>query len=133
PVRTVRGVAYINDSKATNIDATIKSLRSIEGNVILIMGGLDKNGDFGALAGHLGSVKLIVVIGSAKEKIKAALTGKCRLADAKTMEDAVARAAATAAPGDTVLLAPACASFDMFQNYAQRGEVFRAAVAALED
>ncbi len=133
PVRTVRGIAYINDSKATNVDATVKSLRSIDGNVILILGGLDKNGDFGMLAGHLGRVKLVILIGSAKEKIKKALAGKCRLSEATTMEEAVAGAAAAGTAGDTVLLAPACASFDMFANYAQRGEVFRAAVTALGD
>jgi UDP-N-acetylmuramoylalanine--D-glutamate ligase len=133
PVRTARGVVYINDSKATNVDATIKSLRSIDGNVILIMGGLDKKGDFGMLVEHLGRVKLIILIGDAKEKIKKVLAGKCRLLEAETMEEAVVGAAVAGTAGDTVLLAPACASFDMFENYAQRGEVFRAAVAALED
>jgi UDP-N-acetylmuramoylalanine--D-glutamate ligase len=133
PVKTVRGVTYINDSKATNVDATIKSLRSIESDVVLIMGGLDKNGEFGLLGPHLSRVKLIVLIGDAKQKIKNVLTGKCRISEAATMEEAVELAAEVSSTGDTVLLAPACASFDMFKNYGHRGEVFRAAVNALKE
>ncbi|UCH83203.1 MAG: UDP-N-acetylmuramoyl-L-alanine--D-glutamate ligase [Candidatus Latescibacterota bacterium] len=133
PVRTVGSVEYINDSKATNVDATIKSLRSIGGAVILIMGGLDKNGDFELLKGHLTQVKLVVLIGDATEKIKSVLEGSCALAEATTMEDAVRMSSDASDAGDTVLLAPACASFDMFENYAKRGEAFRAAVNALED
>jgi UDP-N-acetylmuramoylalanine--D-glutamate ligase len=77
-------------------------------------------------------VKAAVLVGETRGKIRAALAGRCEMVDAKTMEEAVQMAAAAAAPGDTVLLAPACASFDMFANYAHRGEVFRAAVGALE-
>lgn len=130
-VRTVGGVAYIDDSKATNVDATIKSLRSIEGRVVLILGGSDKNLDFSPLVEHVGRVKAAILIGQTREKIRSALAGRCALSDAATMEEAVRKAAEEASPGDTVLLAPACASFDMFDNYAHRGEVFRAAVAAL--
>jgi UDP-N-acetylmuramoylalanine--D-glutamate ligase len=133
PVKTVGGVTYINDSKATNVDATIKSLRSIESDVVLIMGGLDKNGEFGLLEEHLAHVKLVVLIGDAKQNIKKVLTGKCRLSEAATMEEAVELAAEVSNTGDTVLLAPACASFDMFENYGHRGEVFRAAVNALKE
>ena len=97
------------------------------------MGGLDKNGEFGLLEEHLGRVKLIILIGDAKQKIKNVLTGKCRLSTAATMEEAVELAAEVSTTGDTVLLAPACASFDMFKNYGHRGEVFRAAVNALDE
>ncbi|UCG51877.1 MAG: UDP-N-acetylmuramoyl-L-alanine--D-glutamate ligase [Candidatus Latescibacterota bacterium] len=131
PVKIVDGVTYINDSKATNVDATVKSLRSIDGVVVLILGGLDKSGDFGLLREHLDHVKRVILIGDAKEKIRKALTGSCRILDAGDLEEAVREAARIAKAGDTVLLAPACASFDMFENYAQRGEVFRAAVNAL--
>ncbi len=131
PVRTVDGVTYINDSKATNVDATVKSLRSVEGNVILIMGGLDKNGDFHSLLDHLERVKRVILIGDAKEKIRTVLAGRCDVSETETLEEAVGAAAALAVPGDTVLLAPACASFDMFANYVERGEVFRVAVNSL--
>jgi UDP-N-acetylmuramoylalanine--D-glutamate ligase len=130
-VRTVRGVVYINDSKATNVDATIKSLRSVDGNVVLILGGSDKSIDFRPLLDHVQRVRTAVLIGQTRGKIRAALAGRCDMRDAKTMEEAVQMAAAAASPGDTVLLAPACASFDMFTSYAHRGEVFRAAVRAL--
>jgi UDP-N-acetylmuramoylalanine--D-glutamate ligase len=133
PVRVVCGVAYINDSKATNVDAAIKSIRSIDGPLILIMGGLDKNGDFTLMTDCLGSVKEIVLIGRAADKIAAALTGHATTRRAATMSDAISLAAASAEDGDTVLLAPACASFDMFDNYGARGEAFRDAVVALEE
>jgi UDP-N-acetylmuramoylalanine--D-glutamate ligase len=131
PVRTVGGVVWINDSKATNVDATIKSLISIEGNVVLILGGRDKEGDFSALVPHLGRVRRIIMIGEARRVIRAALNGRCELEEADTMEEAVEAAAQIARPGDTVLLAPACASFDMFDDYQHRGEAFRSCVDAL--
>lgn len=130
-VRTLRGVVYIDDSKATNVDATVKSLRSIEGRAVLILGGTDKNLDFHPLLDHVQKMKAVVLIGEAREKIRSVLAGRCEISDAGTMEEAVVKAAATASAGDTVLLAPACASFDMFTNYAHRGEVFRRAVEAL--
>jgi UDP-N-acetylmuramoylalanine--D-glutamate ligase len=130
-VRVARGVTYINDSKATNVDATIKSLRSVEGGVVVILGGSDKNLDFRPLADHLGRVKRAILIGETREKIRAAIAGRCAVADAESLEEAVRAAASAAAPGDTVLLAPACASFDMFKNYVHRGEVFRRSVQAL--
>lgn len=131
PVRTVGGVDYINDSKATNVDATIKSLRSIDGKVVLILGGLDKNGDFRPLLDYVDRLRQVILIGSARDKIRSVLDGKCELSESETLEEAVLDAAKAAARGDTVLLAPACASFDMFKSYADRGEVFRAAVNAL--
>ncbi len=130
-VRTVNGVTYINDSKATNVDATIKSLRSIDGKIVLILGGLDKNGDFSPLLDYLDRFRRVILIGSAREKIRPVLEGKCELTESETLEGAVSDAAGAAVQGDTVLLAPACASFDMFKSYAERGEVFRSAVRAL--
>jgi UDP-N-acetylmuramoylalanine--D-glutamate ligase len=131
PVRTVRGVTYIDDSKATNVDATIKSLRSIEGKVVVILGGSDKNLDFRPLADHTTRLRKAILIGEARGRIRAVLEGRCELSEAGSLEEAVNQASVAASPGDTVLLAPACASFDMFQNYAHRGEVFRCAVEAL--
>jgi UDP-N-acetylmuramoylalanine--D-glutamate ligase len=130
-VRVVAGVGYVNDSKATNVDATVKSLRSIEGGVVLILGGRDKEGDFKALIPHLGNVRKVILIGEAGRVIHTALEGSCDLEDAADMASAVARATASAVPGDTVLLAPACASFDMFDNYQARGQAFRNSVNAI--
>ena len=130
-VRVVDGVAYINDSKATNVDATAKSLASIEGPVVVILGGRDKEGDFAALLPYLKTTRRAVLIGEARGVIARALAGRIDTAEAADMADAVRTARASARPGDTVLLAPACASFDMFRNYQERGEVFRASVNAL--
>ncbi len=130
-VRVVDGVAYINDSKATNVDATAKSLASIDGPVVVILGGRDKEGDFTTLVPHLKSTRRAVLIGEARKVIARAIAGTVEVAEASDMADAVRTARASARPGDTVLLAPACASFDMFKNYQERGEVFRASVNAL--
>lgn len=129
--RVVNGVTYINDSKATNVDATIKSIRSIDTPIVLIIGGLDKNGDYRPILHHLDKVKLVVLIGRAADKIERVLSGHCSTLRAADMGDAVTAARRVARSGDTVLLAPACASFDMFRSYAERGEAFRAAVNAL--
>jgi len=133
PVRVVTGVTYINDSKATNVDATVKSLIGLEGGAVLILGGKDKGGDFEALIPHLGRVRKTILIGEAKGAIRAALAGRCDLEDAADMDAAVNAAAKFAKKGDTVLLAPACASFDMFKNFQHRGEVFRSCVNALTE
>lgn len=130
-VRVVKGVAYVNDSKATNVDATVKSLISVEGPSIVILGGRDKDGDFSALLPHLRDVRRAVLIGEARPVIRRALAGHVEMTEAKDMADAVRVAHDDARPGDTVLLAPACASFDMFKNYQERGEVFRACVNRL--
>jgi UDP-N-acetylmuramoylalanine--D-glutamate ligase len=130
-VRVVGGVAYVNDSKATNPDAVVKSLRSIEGPVILILGGKDKGGDFGVLAGELHRTRLVVLIGEAADRIEKALEGRAAMERCATLEEAVRRASRWARAGDTVLLAPGCASFDMFADYAERGEAFRRAVRSL--
>jgi UDP-N-acetylmuramoylalanine--D-glutamate ligase len=132
-VRIIGGVAYVNDSKATNVDAAVKSIVSIEGNVILIIGGRDKNGDFTTLLPHIGKVVEVITIGEAAKKIEKVLRGKCSIQRASGMDEAVSLASVAAKAGDTVLLAPACASFDMFKDYAHRGEVFRTSVKALEE
>jgi len=131
PVRVLDGVTWINDSKATNVDATVKSLESVEGRAVVILGGRDKEGDFARLSDLSGRVRAAVVIGEAAAAIHAALDGQWTLMDASSMEDAVARAREAAQSGDTVLLAPACASFDMFRTYEHRGEVFRDCVNGL--
>jgi UDP-N-acetylmuramoylalanine--D-glutamate ligase len=130
-VRVIDGVAYVNDSKATNVDATIMSLRSVDGGTILILGGRDKDGDFAALIPHLQRVRTAVLIGEAAALIRRAIEGHCPVEDAADMAGAVALAQTRAEAGDTVLLAPACASFDMFDNYQERGNAFREAVKAL--
>jgi len=124
-VRVEGGVAYINDSKATNVDAALKSIASIDGKAIVIMGGRDKNADFTVLRSVLGGVKEIILIGEAADSISRALAGSVPMEKASGLEEAVEKARAHAEPGETVLLAPACASFDMFENYKERGEVFK--------
>jgi UDP-N-acetylmuramoylalanine--D-glutamate ligase len=127
-VRVVGGIAYVNDSKATNVDAAAKSLASVNGTAVVILGGRDKDGDFTALLPYLARVRLAVLIGEARGVIRRALEGNCPLVEAEDMEDAVRRSRDAAQAGDTVLLAPACASFDMFENYKARGEAFRKVV-----
>ncbi len=126
------GVQYYNDSKATNVDATIKSLEAFPGNILLIAGGRDKGGDFTVLKELVREkVKHLVLIGEAAGKIREALAGAVETSDARTMEEAVSMCRSLAQPGDIVLLAPACASFDMFRDYEQRGRVFKEAVRTL--
>jgi UDP-N-acetylmuramoylalanine--D-glutamate ligase len=128
-VSEIAGIQYFNDSKATNIDATIKSLEAFPGNIILIAGGRDKAGDFTVLRSLVRErVKHLVLIGEAAEKIKKALSDIVDISEAQTMQEAVAMCSRLARPGDVVLLAPACASFDMFQDYEHRGRVFKDAV-----
>lgn len=131
-VATINGVAFYNDSKATNVDATIKAISSFPGGEHLILGGKDKNSDYTLLAPLLRErVKTVYTIGSAAEKIERQLDGVVKIVKAGTMGIAVAEAAKAAEPGDVVLLAPACSSFDQFENYEQRGRVFRELVQAL--
>ncbi len=130
-----RGVRWVDDSKGTNVDATAKSLEGFaDGSVVLILGGRDKHGDFAALRPLVsGRAKAVLTIGEAAETIERALSGAAALERCGTMEAAVARAAALARPGDTVLLSPACASFDQYRNYEERGRHFaRLARAAAE-
>lgn len=121
-----RGVAYYNDSKATNVDAALKAIDAFPGNLIVILGGKDKGGDFRPLREPLRvRARHVLLIGAAREKIAAQLDDGFPLEQVETLADAVARAAALAEPGDVVLLAPACASFDQFENYEHRGRVFK--------
>jgi len=131
-VRDLDGVRYFNDSKATNVDATVKAVESFAGGIHLILGGKDKDSDYTVLALLLRErVKTVITIGSAAEKIERELAGVVKIESAETMDRAVAYAHSVAAAGDTVLLAPACASFDQFENYGHRGRVFKELVQAL--
>jgi UDP-N-acetylmuramoylalanine--D-glutamate ligase len=128
-VATVKGVEYYDDSKATNVDATIKALESFPANIHLILGGKDKGSDYTVLNDLLRQrVKRVYTIGAAAENI----TGAAEIVHAETLDNAVRRAAAVAKAGDIVLLAPACASFDQFQSYNHRGRVFKEVVHSLE-
>jgi UDP-N-acetylmuramoylalanine--D-glutamate ligase len=131
-VAEMDGVRYVNDSKGTNVGAVLKSLEGYAGGVILIAGGKDKGGDFGPLRPLVASrVKTLLLIGQARQAIRDQLAGACPMEEAPTLEAAVARGAAIAVAGDTVLLSPACASFDMFRDFEHRGDVFRQAVRDL--
>ncbi len=131
-VREKGGVTYINDSKGTNVGAVIKSIEGFTQPVILIAGGLDKGSDFTPLHELFKQkVKLLVLIGKAAEKMAAALGTATETVFAKTLQDAVQLASARASSGDVVLLSPACASFDMFKDFEERGRQFKEAVKAL--
>ncbi len=125
-VATVRGVDYYNDSKATNVDSTMKALESFPGGIHLILGGKDKKSDYTTLRPLLKErVKRVYTIGAAAEKIEAHITGAVEVVHAETLPTAVAKAHDAAEAGDVVLLAPACSSFDQFENYEQRGHAFK--------
>ncbi|MGA7217686.1 MAG: UDP-N-acetylmuramoyl-L-alanine--D-glutamate ligase [Candidatus Sulfotelmatobacter sp.] len=130
-VATIRGVEYYNDSKATNVDATIKALESFPGSIHLILGGKDKGSDYSVLNDLLRQrVKRVYTIGAAAAKIESQIKG-VEVVHAETLENAVRKANAVAEAGDVVLLAPACASFDQFKNYEQRGQVFKEIVRGM--
>ncbi|MFZ0759254.1 MAG: UDP-N-acetylmuramoyl-L-alanine--D-glutamate ligase [Candidatus Sulfotelmatobacter sp.] len=130
-VATIRGVDYYNDSKATNVDATIKALESFPSNIHLILGGKDKGSDYSVLNDLLRQrVKRVYTIGAAAAKIESQIKG-AEVVHAETLENALRRANAAAQAGDVVLLAPACASFDQFKNYEQRGQAFKEIVRGL--
>src|SRR5208282_1442882 len=131
-VARVAGVDYYNDSKATNVDATSKALESFPANIHLILGGKDKGSDYTVLNELLRQrVKRVYTIGAAAAKIESQIQGAAEVEHAETLENAVRRASESAVPGDVVLLAPACASFDQFQNYEHRGRVFKETVQSL--
>lgn len=131
-VAELQGVQYFNDSKATNVDATIKSLEAFPHNILLIAGGRDKGGDFLPLRPLVAQrVKHLILIGEAAGKIRDALSDVVETSSAASLPEAVSFASRKAHAGDIVLLAPACASFDMFQNYEHRGSVFKEAVHSL--
>ena len=130
-VATVDGVDYYNDSKATNVDATIKALESFPANIHLILGGKDKGSDYTVLNDLIRQrVKRVYTIGAAAAKIESQVKG-AEIIHAETLENAVRKARATAQPGDVVLLAPACASFDQFKSYEHRGRLFKEIVSSL--
>jgi UDP-N-acetylmuramoylalanine--D-glutamate ligase len=131
-VRRLNGVDFYNDSKATSVDATLKALDAFDHGVWIILGGKDKGLDYRALRESLGTkAKAALLIGAAAQKIAGQIAGAVPVVDAKTLDAAIAHAFAAAAPGDTVLLAPACASFDQFRSYEHRGEVFKHVVHQL--
>jgi UDP-N-acetylmuramoylalanine--D-glutamate ligase len=126
------GVLFYDDSKATNIDAAVRAIQSLAGPVILIAGGRHKGQEYGELAGaSVGKVKRAVFLGEARHRLGAAFRGVVPYAMAENLDEAVGLAFSWAGPGDAVLLAPACSSFDMFSDYSQRGEAFRLAVERL--
>jgi len=126
------GVTFINDSKGTNVAATVAALEGFDGPLVLIAGGKAKGASFEPLAqAARGRVEAAVLIGESAAELERVLAGVCATERAESLSDAVARAAARAAPGATVLLSPACASFDMFAGYEDRGRQFAAAVMEL--
>jgi UDP-N-acetylmuramoylalanine--D-glutamate ligase len=133
-VRQVGGVDFYNDSKATNVDATLKSIAAFPGGLWIVLGGKHKGSPYAALREPLaGKGRAALLIGAAAPLIAADLAGAVRLIQAGTLEAAVRTAFEEAQPGDTVLLAPACASFDQFENYQQRGRIFKNLVESLAE
>jgi UDP-N-acetylmuramoylalanine--D-glutamate ligase len=131
-VGDIDGVRFVNDSKATNVEAAGRSIESFDRDLVVIMGGRYKGGDFGLLAGALRARQaMVVAIGESRPLLHQALADTVAVRDAETMDDAVRLAFASAVPGGTVLLAPACSSFDMFRDYAERGTRFKEAVLGL--
>jgi UDP-N-acetylmuramoylalanine--D-glutamate ligase len=132
-VAEIGGVRYFNDSKATNVDATLKALDAFPGRILVILGGKDKGSDYSVLQKPLREKAILaLLIGAAAEKIEKQIFGSVALERAETLDRAVETAAHAAQRGDVVLLAPACASFDQFQNYEHRGRVFKDLVGELE-
>jgi UDP-N-acetylmuramoylalanine--D-glutamate ligase len=132
-VRETGGVEWFNDSKATNVDATLKAIAAFEGGVWIILGGKDKNSDYTPLAGPLqAKARGVLLIGAAAEKIEGQLEVAVPIIHCGTLETAVQEAHQRARPGDTVLLAPSCASFDQFENFEHRGCVFKELVGRIK-
>lgn len=132
PVRELGGVKYINDSKATNVDAVWYALGSFDSPIVLIAGGKDKGNDYSPLYEPVRKkVRAMILIGAASDKMYREFSDKTKCLMASSMEDAVKKARELALPGDVVLLSPACASFDMFKDYEHRGREFKKAVMEL--
>ena len=126
------GVRFIDDSKGTNVGAVVEALAAVSAPVILIAGGFDKGGEYAPLRKPLTEkVKLAIFIGAARDKMRLALDGSTRIEVVEKLADAVKRAAEVAVAGDTVMLSPACSSFDQFKDYAERGNIFKELVRAL--
>jgi UDP-N-acetylmuramoylalanine--D-glutamate ligase len=131
-VQTLNGVTYVDDSKATNVDAAYRALESFQEPVVLIMGGRDKGGDYRILEKVIQvHVKHLILLGEASELIAAALGNLVPTVRVSSMQEAVINAHRSAVSGDVVLLSPACSSFDMFRNYAYRGDAFQSEVKKL--
>ena len=131
-VADVRGVRYVNDSKGTNVGATLAAVSGLKGPLVLIVGGDGKNQDFEPLREAFeGKVRCALLIGRDAPRLAKELAGACELVRCASLEGAVIEAARVAQAGDTVLLSPACASLDMFRDYTHRGAVFSAAVRGL--
>jgi UDP-N-acetylmuramoylalanine--D-glutamate ligase len=132
-VAEIGGVQFFNDSKATNVDAALKAITAFPGGLYVILGGKDKGSDYTPLVDPLRHrARLVLLVGTAAEKIDAQIGGRFPVMYAATLDRALTLAYERAKPGDTVLLAPACASFDQFENYEHRGRVFKQLVHALE-
>ena len=132
-VAEINGVRYYNDSKATNVDATLKAVDAFPGHILIILGGKDKGSDYIVLQEPLREKAILaLLIGAASEKIEKQISGSVAIERAGTLERAVENASRAARPGDVVLLAPACASFDQFENYEHRGRVFKDLVRRLQ-
>lgn len=134
-VRERRGVTFINDSKGTNVDATLKAIDSLRQPFVIILGGQEKGStEFGRLKAALKpGVKHCIVLGESAEAIARAITGVAPTSRVSSLAEGVALAADLSIPGDVVLFSPACASFDMFRDYRDRGQQFRDLVNALAD
>jgi len=131
-VGTVNGVLFVNDSKATTVEATIKAIESFDQPIILILGGRDKGGDFSPLRRALRKkVEKVLLIGEAREKIKKAIEGVCPIEEASSFRQLVEKGYQAARGGEVVLLAPACTSWDMFKNFEERGRLFKKEVNLL--
>jgi UDP-N-acetylmuramoylalanine--D-glutamate ligase len=126
------GVVFIDDSKGTNVSAAVEAIAAARGPVILIAGGVDKGGSYEPLRAPIErKVRLVILLGAARDKMRAALAGAAPVESVATLREAVALAASRARPGETVLLSPACSSFDQFRDYAERGRVFQELVRSL--
>jgi UDP-N-acetylmuramoylalanine--D-glutamate ligase len=131
-VATIRGVEFINDSKATNVNSTWYALESMNKPTVLILGGVDKGNDYSLIMELVkNNVKAIVCLGTDNQKIHEAFDAEVKVIDTASAEDAVRAAFSLSNPGDAVLLSPACASFDLFKNYEDRGTQFKTAVKDL--
>lgn len=136
-VRVLDGVTYINDSKGTNVDSTIKAVQSMRAPTVLILGGYDKHTNFMPLCQEIiasGLISHVVVMGETSRQIRQQLeeAGYDRISQAYSMSDAIEKSRLLAVSGGNVLLSPACASFDMFKDFEQRGEIFKELVGQLQ-
>jgi UDP-N-acetylmuramoylalanine--D-glutamate ligase len=131
-IRDLEGVSFYNDSKATNVESASKAMEALEQPLVAIMGGTNKGSDFRVLRPLVKSkVRHLVLLGEARESLMEGLRGTAPVSEVGGLEEAVRRAFVEALPGDAVLLAPACASFDMFRNYEDRGRAFKDLVSQL--